>query len=100
MEEIEANSHAIPGVKTFSDFRTFFLAARDFAHWLLTQETVASHPEIAVEEVLAPASSHAPMVADRRYRGTSISQRLPSPQTRLWQPCGTRRRSGCRPRGR
>ena len=62
----------IPAVKTIADFRAFSQAGRDLAHWHLNYETVACHPGVAVEEVLAPASSHAPTVADRRYRVTKM----------------------------
>ena len=62
----------IPVVKTFADFRAFSQAGRDLAHWHLNYETVACHPGVAVEEVLAPVSSHAPTVADRRYRVTKM----------------------------
>ena len=62
----------IPAVKTCADFRAFSQAGRNLAHWHLNYETVACHPGVAVEEVLAPAASHAPTVADRRYRVTKM----------------------------
>jgi predicted helicase len=62
----------IPAMKTFFDFRAFSQAGRDLAHWHLNYETVACHPGVAVEEVLASASSQAPTVADRRYRVTKM----------------------------
>ena len=62
----------IPAVKTYADFRAFSQAGRDLAHWHLNYETVACHPGVAVEEVLAPAASQAPTVADRRYRVTKM----------------------------
>ena len=62
----------IPAVKTFSDFRAFSRAGRNLAHWHLNYHTVACHPGVAVEEVLAPAASHAATVADRRYRVTKM----------------------------
>ena len=62
----------IPDVKTYPDFRAFSQAGLDLAHWHLNYETVACHPSVAVEEVLAPASPHAPTVADRRYRVTKM----------------------------
>ena len=55
-----------------ADFCAFSQAGRDLAHWHLNYETVACHPGVAVEEVLAPASSQAPTVADRRYRVTKM----------------------------
>ena len=59
-------------MKTYADFRAFSQAGRELAHWHLNYEIVACHPGVAVEEVLAPASSHAPTVADRRYRVTKM----------------------------
>ena len=62
----------IPAGKTYADFRAFSQADRDLAHWHLNYETVACHPGVAVEEVLAPAATHAATVADRRYRVTKM----------------------------
>ncbi len=47
-------------------------AGRNLAHWHLNYETVACHPGVAVEEMLAAASSQAPTVIDRRYRVTKM----------------------------